>query len=138
MNTHPLDFFSDSDSQKKRYLELEIRRLQIENKTLRAALKLNGRHARRIRRAADCALLLATWHVAHLPTTRAFAAGQGMAQRQWQNACALLKLARITDQRGRWLIHDLATISAKLDDATVGANAAPDAYFAYGNRSMQG
>lgn len=120
-----------------RYLELENKRLHAEITALRKALKLNGRHANRIKRAHDVALLLATWHVAYLPTTRAFAATQGCAQRQWQNAQALLKMAKIIDRRGRWREHDLDTISAKLDDAVIAANGAPDLYFDCGNSSMQ-
>jgi hypothetical protein len=119
------------------HLLVELKRLQTENRKLRAALKLNGRHARRIQRAHDCALLLATWHVAHLPTSRDFARFMGMPQRQWENAIALLRLARVVDTRGRWHCHDLPTIAAKLDRAAVGANAAPEAYFARGNRHMR-
>jgi len=119
------------------HLEIEIARLQAENKKLRAALKINGRHSRRISRAHDCALLLATWHIAYLPTSREFAAQNGMAQRQWQNAMALLKLRRIIDVRGRWLCHDLPTIAAKLEDAVIAANSAPEIYFGCGPASMQ-
>jgi hypothetical protein len=119
------------------HLLLELRRLQAENAKLRAALRTNGRHARRISRAHDCALLLATWHIAYLPTSREFAAQHGMAQRQWQNAMALLKLARLVDARGRWKCHDLPTISARLDDAVIAANAAPEIFFSYGPSSMQ-
>ena len=103
---------------------------------MRAALRINGRHARRISRAHDCALLLATWHIAYLPTSREFAAQNGCAQRQWQNAMALLRLGRIVDGRGRWKYHDLPSISAKLDDAVIAANSAPDVYFGCGPASM--
>lgn len=120
-----------------RHLEVEIKRLQQENKDLRTALKLNGRHSRRIRRAADVALLLATWHIAYLPTTREFAAQNNLGQRQWQNAMALLRMGRIIDARGRWLFHDLPTIEAMLEDAVIAANSAPDLYFEYGNNHMQ-
>lgn len=119
------------------HLHLELRRLQAENAKLRAALKENGRHARRIQRAHDCALLLAQWHLAYLPTDRAFARSQGMAQRQWQNGITLLRLARVCDQVGRWKPLDLPTISAMLDDAVIAANAAPEAYFARGNNHMR-
>jgi len=119
------------------HLEIEVARLQAENRKLRAALKVNGRHSRRIQRAYDCALLLATWHVAYLPTSREFAAQNGMAQRQWENAIALLRLAHSIDSAGQWLIHDLPTINAKLEDAVIAANLAPTAYFAYGNQHMQ-
>jgi hypothetical protein len=119
------------------HLELELLRLREENRKLRAALRINGRHARRIRRAHDCALLLAQWHLAYLPTNRQFAMQNGMPQRQWQNAMALLKLARVCDQRGRWRYHDLPSIAARLDDGVVAANAAPEAFFARGNRHMR-
>ncbi len=120
-----------------KHLLVELRRLQTENRKLRAALKINGRHSRRIRRANDFALLLAQWHVAHVPTSRDFAKAMSMPQRQWENAIALLRLARVVDVAGRWHCHDLPTISAKLDDAAVGANAAPEAFFARGNRHMR-
>lgn len=119
------------------YLLVELKRLQAENRRLRAALKENGRHARRIQRAHDAALLLAQWHLAYLPTSRHFAMSHGMPQRQWQNATALLRLARVCDQRGRWRYHDLPTIEAKLRDAVVAANAAPEAFFARGPKHMR-
>jgi hypothetical protein len=119
------------------HLLVELRRLQDENRKLRAALRVNGRHARRIKRAYDCALLLAQWHVAYLPTCREFAKANGMAQRQWENGITLLRLARVCDVAGRWRYHDLPTIERKLDNATVGANAAPEAFFARGNRHMR-
>jgi hypothetical protein len=120
-----------------KHLLVELRRLQTENRKLRAALKINGRHARRIQRAYDCALLLAQWHLAHLPTNRAFAKEQGVAQRQWENGMTLLRVARVCDQAGRWQYHDLPSISSRLDDAVVAANAAPEAFFARGNRHMR-
>jgi len=120
-----------------KHLLVELRRLQTENRKLRAALKINGRHSRRIQRAHDCALLLAQWHVAHLPTSRDFAKAMSMPQRQWENGIALLRLARVCDVAGRWHWHDLTTISAKLDHAAVGANASPEAFFARGNRHMR-
>ncbi len=118
------------------HLLVELRRLQSENRKLRAALRINGRHSRRIQRAHDCALLLAQWHVAHIPTSRDFAMGHGMAQRQWQNGITLLRLARVCDQSGRWRCHELPTIVSRIDNAAVVANAVPEAYFARGNRHM--
>ncbi len=119
------------------HLLLEINRLQSENKKMRAALKINGRHARRIQRAYDAAMLLALWHLSFLPTTREFAAQHGMGQRPWQNAMALLKLAKVCDQRGKWRYHDLATIEARLGDGVIAANAAPEAYFSKGSTHMR-
>lgn len=118
-------------------LWLEVQRLRAENAKLRKALRINGRHARRIQRAYDAALLLAQWHCAFLPTSRQFAMQNGMPQRQWQNGMALLRMARVCDQRGRWACHDLNVIEAALRRAQVGANAAPEAYFARGPRHMR-
>lgn len=119
------------------YLMVENERLRAENAALRKALRVNGRHARRIQRAYDAALQLALWHVAHLPTSRQFARQNGMGQRQWENGTALLRMARVCDHRGHWAAHDLATIEAALQRAHVGANAAPEAYFARGPRHMR-
>ena len=121
----------------QQHLLVEIKRLQDENKKLRSALKINGMHARRISRAHDAALLLATWHLAYLPTTREFALSHQMSQRTWQNAMALLRLGRLVDLRGRWRYHDLDTISARLDDAVIAAHSAPEVYFDHGPASMQ-
>lgn len=122
---------------RERYLQVENERLRAENAALRKALHVNGRHARRIQRAYDAAMLLAVWHCAHLPTSRQFARSQGMHQRQWQNGTALLRMARVVDQRNRWSTHDLAVIEAALQRAQTGANAAPEAYFARGPRHMR-
>lgn len=119
-----------------KHMELELLRLREENTRLRKALQINGRHARRIQRAYDAALLLATWHVGYLPTSREFAKDQGMPQRQWENGMALLRLARVVNGQS-WRCHDLPTITARLDNAVVAANAAPEAFFARGNRHMR-
>ena len=44
-----------------RHLEVELLRLREENAKFCKALRINGRHARRIQRAYDAALLLAQW-----------------------------------------------------------------------------
>lgn len=119
------------------HLLIELERLREENRKLRAALRVNGRHGRRIQRAYDAALLLATWHCAYLPTTRAYAMAQGMAQRQWENGIALLRLARVCDQAGRWKCHDLAVIEKALNRAADIAHSTPDAFFARGPRRMR-
>lgn len=111
-----------------KHLQLEIDRLKYENAKLRKALKVNGRHARRLQRAYDTALLLATWHVAHLPVSRAFARSHGVGQRSWENAIALLRLARVV-HRQTWRMHDIATIERALARAQERANAAPEVYF---------
>jgi hypothetical protein len=119
-----------------KHLELELLRLRDENTRLRKALRLNGRHARRIQRAYDCALLLATWHVGFLDTSREFAKSMGMSQRGWENAMALLKLARVVNSQ-RWKVHDIATIERALQRAHDKALEAPESYFAWCNRHGQ-
>lgn len=119
-----------------KHLELELLRLRAENTKLRKALRENGRHARRIQRAFDAALLIATWHVGYLETSRDFARAQGMAQRQWENGMALLRLARVINGR-RWRTHDLPTIERALQRAMDRALETPDAYFAWCNRHAQ-
>src|SRR5215204_2610278 len=99
-----------------KHLALEVIRLREENAQLRKAMRINGRHARRIQRAYDCALMLATWHIGFLDTSRGFARSQGMAQRQWENGVALLKLARVISGQ-RWRVHDLPTIERALQRA---------------------
>jgi hypothetical protein len=119
-----------------KHLEIELLRLREENAQLRKALRVNGRHARRIQRAYDCALLLATWHVAFLDTSRDFARTQGMSQRGWENGIALLKLARVVNGQ-RWKVHDLPTIERALQRAQDRALETPDLFFAWCNRHGQ-
>lgn len=117
-------------------LTLEVLELREENARLRKALRENGRHAKRIQRAHKTALLLARWHTSYQPTSRKHAKANGIPQRQWDNAVALLRLARVCDRSGRWKYHDLTDISVRLDGAVDAANAAPEAYFAKGNQHM--
>lgn len=113
--------------------ELEILRLREENTRLRKALRINGRHARRIQRAYDSALLLATWHVGFLDTDREFAKSMGVSQRTWENAMALLKLARVVNKK-RWKVHDIPTVERALQRAQDRALETPEAYFAWCNK----
>lgn len=119
-----------------KHLEIELLRLRAENAELRKALRINGRHARRMQRAYDCALLLATWHVAYLPTSRDFAKAQGMSQRGWENGIALLRLARVLNGE-KWRVHDLATIERALLKAQDRAAQTPESFFAWCNRHGQ-
>lgn len=117
-------------------LKLEVLELKEENARLRKALRENGRHAKRILRAHKTAMQLAVLHIGFQPTNRKHAKQRGISQRQWQNAVALLRLARVCDGSGRWKIHDLPSISNRLDDAVIAANAAPEAYFSKGPQHM--
>ena len=116
-----------------KHLQLELDRLRTENARLHAALRIHGRHAKRLRRAYDAALLLATWHCGFLSTTRTDALARGQTQRQWENGIALLKLARVYDGQ-RWALHDLAAIEARLSRAAERASEVPEAFFARLNR----
>lgn len=120
-----------------RHKDAEILRLRTENNRLRAILRENSRHAARIRRAQDAALLLAQWHVAYLSTSRAECIDRGMTQRQWQNGITLLRLGRVVDLRGRWRAHDLAIIAKAIEHAADRAAAVPDAFFARGPKHLR-
>lgn len=119
-----------------KHLELELLRLRDENSRLRKALRINSRHAHRMQRAFDAALLIATWHCAYLPVSRDFAKDQGMSQRQWENGIALLKLARVLNGQ-RWRVHDLPTIEAALRRAHDRAVETPETFFSWCNRHGQ-
>ncbi len=119
---------------KLRLAETELKKLQQENARLRKRLQENSRHARRIDRAYHDALLLAQLHVGYTPTSRGFAAqAANMSQRRWQNALALLKMARVHSGRA-WIHHDLLTVESRLESAKDKAIAVPEAYFARLNR----
>ena len=119
------------------HLAVELARLRAENAQLREALRVNGRYARRIGRARDNALLLGTWHCAFLETSRSACLGRGMAQRAWEGAVALLRLARCIDGRGRWKLHTLAEIDAAIQRAADRAAADPNAFFMRGNKHLR-
>jgi len=112
-----------------KHAELELHRLRDENTRLRKALRINGRHGRRIQRAYDAAMVLAVWHVAYAGVSRLDCTARGMSQRQWENATALLRLARVLDG-SRWRVHDLAAIEERLRAAQDRACEAPEAFFA--------
>lgn len=111
-----------------KHIELELLRLRDENAKLRKALRINGRHSRRIQRAYESALQLAIWHVGFLDTSRGFAKSQRMSQRTWEGAMALLRLARVVNGR-RWEAHDIATIERALQRAQDRALQTPPTFF---------
>jgi hypothetical protein len=100
--------------QQLRYLQIEWDKARAENTRLRKALAENGRHARRIEKAYEDALLLATLYSAGIIPSRRYARLQNMKQNRWQNAVALLKLARIITRQRHWVTADLAPIETKL------------------------
>ena len=113
--------------QRVKVLESELRIANAEIARLRRRLDERGAHGKRVQRAYSDALLLAEWAIGYLPTTRRFAAEYGMTHIRWENAHALLRLARIHNGRG-WLLHDLAAIEAALSKAVERSMETPEAY----------
>lgn len=98
-------------------VKLELQRAYAELATLRAKLRINSAHAKRIDRAYHDALLLTQFHVGFLETSREAAKAQGgITHCRWENAIALLRMARCHDGR-KWTAHDMATVETKLDRA---------------------
>lgn len=126
-----------NDLQLTRYREQEIRELRAENAQLRKKLGETGRHARRVEKAYQDALLLAKWRAVHISPSRDFAAYHKISQRRWQNATALLRLARVLDGSRVWKITDLAVIEQRLDAAKKRAIEQPEAYKMRLNRHAQ-
>lgn len=113
--------------QRVRLLESQLRVANAEIATLRRRLGESGAHGKRLDRAYADALLLATLHVGYQPTSRRAAVKAGISHNRWENAVALLRLARCHDGR-EFLRNDLATIEEKLTKAKAAALATPDAY----------
>lgn len=117
-----------NETQLTRYQAQEIRELKAENTALRKKLGETNRHARRVARAYQDALLLATWRAAHIFPSRSHAAHHKISQRRWQNAIGLLRLARVIEGRSRWVTTDLALVEARLAVARQRATEQPAAY----------
>ena len=114
--------------QQIRLLESQLRVANAELARLRRRLGEKGAHSKRLDRAYSDALLLAELHLAFLPTSRAFARERvAMTHNHWENAMALLRLARCYNRR-HWVEHDLATIEERLAKAKQTALETPDAY----------
>lgn len=98
-------------------VKLELQRAYAELADLRAKLKMNAAHTKRIDRAYHDALLLAHFHIGFEETTRERARTHGkITHCRWENAIALLCMARCHDGR-KWLAHDMLTIETKLGRA---------------------
>lgn len=100
--------------QRIEYLDLALRKTKEENNRLRKAVKENGHHARRVERAYDDALLLASLHIAYQPITRERVTQ--LSRRRWANAIGLLKLARVYNCKA-FVAHSLAEIEPALERA---------------------
>lgn len=111
--------------QRIEFLDLALRKAREENARLRKAVKENSHHARRVERAYDDALLLATRHVAYQPVSRDQVTQ--LSRRRWANAMGLLKLARVYNCQS-FIEHGLADIEAALERAKRIALENPTAY----------
>lgn len=114
--------------QRVRLLEAELRVANAEIARLRRRLHENGAHGKRLDRAYSDALLLAQLHIGFLPTSRSAAAELAeISHNRWENAIALLRLARCHNGHD-WMHHDLATIEERLGKAKDVALDSPEAY----------
>lgn len=120
--------------QQLRYLQLENEQVKRDAAALRKKLAETSAHARRVERAYQDALLLATWYAGGIAPSRRFAALHGMTQRRWQNACGLLRMGRILNRSRHWTTTDLATIERRLERSRQQAIETPEAYQARLNR----
>lgn len=111
-----------------RVLESQLRVANAEIAKLRRRIGENGAHGKRLDMAYRDALLLGELHIAFLPTSRRFAEMRsGISHNRWENAFALLRLARVHNGR-HWIVHDLATMEERLSKAKETALTVPEAY----------
>lgn len=117
-----------NEIQASRYLQLENAELKAENARLRKKVQETGRHARRVEQAYKDALLLASFAEVRIYPSRAYAAYHRIGQRRWQNAIALLRMARVISGRRTWTVTDIATIGTRLDVVRQRAIEQPESY----------
>lgn len=114
--------------QRVRVLESQLRVANAEIAKLRRRLNESGRMGKRLDRAYADALLLAQLHIGFQPTSRRAAwESAGVSHNRWENAIALLRLARCHNGHD-WMHHDLATIEERLGKAKDVALDSPEAY----------
>jgi hypothetical protein len=120
--------------QQVKYLALELAKSKAETAKLRKKLQMNNRHARRINKAYEDALLLAIWRASGIPPSRNFAKRHGITQNRWQNAQALLRMARIVERRCHWVTDNLTVIEQRLSSVKERAIETPTAFKARLNK----
>lgn len=101
----------------KTYLLHELDQLREENTYLRNRLHESNRHRKRIELAYEDALLMAGWRVAGIIPSRRYAELHQITQRRWQNAVALLRMARVIVRRRHWATDAMAVIEKRLEQA---------------------
>ena len=115
--------------QRLRYMQIELEKARQENARLRKSLQERSREAKRINRAYEDALLLATWRSGGIIPSRRLAFIHGMSQHRYENAIALLKLARVVQRQRHWVTGDLVVIETRLVAAREKALADPEIFF---------
>ena len=116
-------------SHEVRYLKVELAKAKAETAYLRKKLQISNYHAKRIDKAYEDALLLAAWRASGINPSRSFAKRYGLSQNRWQNAVALLKMARVIQRHHHWTTEDLGLIEARLSRAKKDALQIPEAFF---------
>jgi hypothetical protein len=118
-----------TSEQQLRLLEVELAKAKAEATQLRKRLSENTRHQKRIERAYEDALLMAFWQSVGIKPSRRFAARYEITQDRWQNALALLRMARIIQGRSRWPEMPMETVEKWLALARDKAIADPGLFF---------
>ena len=116
-------------TQKVKLLEIELAKARQEAALLRKRLGEHSRHQKRVEKAYEDALLLAFWRSVGIKPARRFAARYEMSQDRWQNALALLRLARIVQGRSRWPEIEMEVVERRLSSARDKALADPELFF---------
>lgn len=117
-----------------RYQDAYIRTLERERTQLYKRLGEKGGFAKRIRQAHEDARLLCLWWTGGILPSRRFAMKQNMSQRQWQNAFALCRMARLVVRHHHWIDASPETVEARLGQAVERALACPDEFDKHLNR----
>jgi uncharacterized protein len=120
--------------QRIRQLEFENTQIKHEAAQLRKKLSECNSHVRRLERAYEDALQLAAWAAGGVPPSRRYAGKHEISHRQWQNANALLRMARVIVGNRRWATTDLALVEQRLEKARQLATDHPDAWRSRLNR----
>lgn len=116
------------------YLLHEIDGLRRENTYLRNRLHDSNRHRKRIELAYEDALLMAGWRVAGIIPSRRYARLHQITQRRWQNAVALLRMARVITRPRAWSTDAMAVIEKRLEQAKTKALNDQELFFLRLNR----
>lgn len=115
-------------------LQDELRTLKLINRKLWRRVAEDGRHGRRVRRAHTDAMHIVALGIGYgvLLPSRAMVGEHGISQRRWENAIALMRMARLVTLRpGRgyaWATGDVGTITARIDTALDQAIDQPEAF----------